>query len=450
MKEIDDSGYSALVEVMKCIPRPLALLGAGTSVDSGYPDWNRLLAMLEEKAQGVSPKYQSFLHNLNDPAWQAEEYRRLIGEHAFKGLIASEFAPKGKIGPILHAIVKLKFRHILTTNYDSCIEDAYKTAGAKLEVSDWTEDVNMRRFFLDLYRDGVTPYLIYLHGRYYDPANVVLTESSYASRYVRSDDAQRKLFAILITQPVIFIGFSVNDPDLNHLMREVNARLGRGNSQHFALVGYEVDDQRRLIKNRFEGKYGIQPVFYRIKREPDGVENHSHLLDLLERLYVDVNDSQPLEITPQANETTRGLERETFELEESEEETETASTAAAAAQQSLDPLDQQKGRWGGKAENNYRRLTVENIKEHKASCSFELVVESVDNAPLPLEGEVIFHLHQTFHPFVRIIRVEDGTARLKLGAYGAFTVGAEADDSRTFLELDLSRIEDFPPWFRDS
>jgi hypothetical protein len=49
--------------------------------------------MLEEKAQGVSPKYQAFLHSLNDPAWQAEEYRRLIGEHVFKGLIASEFCP---------------------------------------------------------------------------------------------------------------------------------------------------------------------------------------------------------------------------------------------------------------------------------------------------------------------------------------------------------------------
>jgi SIR2-like domain len=442
-----DANYRALVQVMKCKPRPLALLGAGTSVDSGYPDWNRLLAMLEERAQGVSPKYQTFLRELHDPAWQAEEYRRFIGEHAFRSLIASEFAPKkGKIGPILHAIVRLKFRHMLTTNYDSCIEDAYREAGAKLEVADWTEETNMRRFFFDLYRDGVTPYLVYLHGRYYDPANVILTESSYASRYVRSDDAQRKLFAILITQPVVFIGFSVNDPDLNHLMREVNARLGGGTTQHFALMGVVVEDQRLLIQNRFEGKYGIKPVFYRVNRAADGSENHSDLLVLLDRLQIDVFGQQLGEV-----------ERQVEPVADEDKESKVRARAAAPvsdqqgiAPRPIDPLDEQKGRWGGKAESNHRRLKVENIIENQHSCTFDLVVEPTKDAPTQLEGNVIFHLHQTFHPATRFVKVEGGQARLKLSAYGAFTVGVQADGDSTQLELDLSQIADFPRWFKES
>jgi len=447
MIDNDDVAFNALVDLMKRNPRPLALLGAGTSVDSGYPDWNRLLALLEKKAQGkISPKYQSFLRNLNDPAWQAEEYRRLIGENSFKALIASEFAPKEKVGAILQAIVRLKFRHILTTNYDSCIEAAYEASSSDLQVTDWTEDANMRRFFLDLSRTEITPHLVYLHGRYYEPANVVLTESSYANRYVRSDDANRKLFAILITQPVVFIGFSVNDPDLNHLMREVNARLGAGTPQHFALMGFEVDEQQQLIKNRFESKYGIQPVFYRVTRDENGSESHSHLLECLEKLHDQVYGPPPKSspLLDQTPATRRRADRHV-------KETAPDKSPDSASLGPLDPLDQQKGRWGGKSESNQRRIKPENIKAHRDLnlCYFDLVVESTDEAASPLKGDVIFHLHQSFHPSTKIREVADGKARLKINGYGAFTVGAEADAGNTKLELDLSQVKDFPQWFRE-
>ena len=51
MDMLSDNSFGALVEAMKRKPRPLALLGAGTSVDSGYPDWSSLLAMLRVMAR---------------------------------------------------------------------------------------------------------------------------------------------------------------------------------------------------------------------------------------------------------------------------------------------------------------------------------------------------------------------------------------------------------------
>lgn len=451
-EDLNESGFEALAEAMKRQPRPLALLGAGTSVDCGYPDWNGLLLSLRDRARGkIGNKYQTFLDNLNDPAWQAEEYRRLIGEHEFCSLIASEFSPKGTIGPVLRAIVHLQFRHIMTTNYDSSIERAFEEVGQSLQVVDWMEGAKMRRFFLELSRSSSSPYLIYLHGRFYDPVNIILTESSYANRYVRSDDAQRKLFAILITQPVVFIGFSVNDPDLNHLMREANARLGAGNPQHFALIGYEVEEQRALIKNRFEGKYGIQPVFYPI-REVSGKKDHGSLVDLLHKLYETITDHS-MEVRALSSWENEGSPS----AGEYEEEWESPAVIAdwvrqlvdTGNPQSYDSLDQQKGKWGGLSESNDRRLRVENVEEYGNSwCTFDLVVEAKENATAPLSGMVVFHLHQTFHPDTVAMLVVDGKAKLTEKAYGSFTVGVEADDGATKLELDLSEVEDFPEWFR--
>jgi hypothetical protein len=436
--DVQEDGFELLVRTMKSKPAPLALLGAGTSVDSGYPDWTGLLAVLEERAQGkISPKYQNFLRTLNDPAWQAEEYRRLMGEHAFRGVIASQFAPKGRIGELLQTIAQLGFRHILTTNYDGTVEAAFERAGKQLRVIDWTEESNLRQFFLDLSKDGVDPYLLYLHGRYYDPGNVILTEGSYARRYVRSDDANRKLFAILITQPVIFIGFSVNDPDLNHLMREVNARLGVGDPQHFALMGYEVEEQREFIRNRLQSKFGILPVFYQITRE-SGVENHSELVVKLRELYRRVVGKDFVSAETVAASEENAAATATSVLE-----------AAARVRVPEDPIDPQKGKWGGLPEANGRRLMVRNVQEHEAErwCSFDLVVERSGDAE-KLEGDVVFHLHPTFPQSDLVVQAQRSKAICRLTAYGAFTVGVEADGGATRLELDLATLDILPEWFR--
>ena len=421
----EDEAFKELVALMRRQPAPLALIGAGVSRASGYPDWRELLAKLSDKARKhASPKYLSYLESLADPAWQAEEYRRLLGEHAFKSTVAALFAPRSGSNPLLDLIVKLGFRHILTTNYDDCIERAFERAGMDgLQVIEWSEEANMRRFFLDLSRSNAPPYLVHLHGRYYSPAEVILTETSYVMRYVRSEDAQRKLFALFITQPVVLIGFSVNDPDLNSLMREVNARLGVGPPQHFALTGYELDEQRLLSKRRLEGKFGIQPVFYRVTRK-DGSEDHSELRELLERLYARLHNREYAAEEPVSGDIT---------LE---------------PLSSVDPLDQQKGQWGGRAEANSRRLRVEFVKEYEEKwCDLDLVVESTDPSS-PLSGEVIFHLHHTFPDHRRSVSADGDGARLHIGAYGAFTVGAEADGGRTILELDLAQETKLPKWFR--
>jgi hypothetical protein len=66
----------------------------------------------------------------------------------------------------------------------------------------------------------------------------------------------------------------------------------------------------------------------------------------------------------------------------------------------------------------------------------------------PLEDEVVFHLHPTFTKNVVHVPAKNGRARLSLGGWGAFTVGAEADGGRTTLELDLSKDESLPALFR--
>jgi hypothetical protein len=112
------------------------------------------------------------------------------------------------------------------------------------------------RFLLDLSEPMCPCRVVYLHGRYDRPQDIVFTETSYVDRYIKDTDARQGLLAIFMTHPVVFVGFSMNDPDLANLMREVTARLVSSEPCHLALIGFETHEDRDLIRERMRGKFG--------------------------------------------------------------------------------------------------------------------------------------------------------------------------------------------------
>jgi MinD-like ATPase involved in chromosome partitioning or flagellar assembly len=121
-------------------------------------------------------------------------------------------------------------------------------------------------------------------------------------------------------------------------------------------------------------------------------------------------------------------------------------TRAKAASSPVDPDDPQKGRWGGQSRRAGRELRASGRELSAGWFEIELVVASI--AEPSLNGDVQFHLHPTFTKPMVVVAAEDGRAALTLTTYGAFTVGAVADEGRTALELDLSTVQDLPQAFR--
>ena len=125
-----------------------------------------------------------------------------------------------------------------------------------------------------------------------------------------------------------------------------------------------------------------------------------------------------------------------------------ASGEAAAAQQDVWDSDPNLGRFGGQASADGRELSaqVQPLSETGQTCAVTIRVRSLDPAR-PLRGPVRIHLHPTFDPAVREALLSDGAAELRIIAAGVFTVGAEADDGATRLELNLADLPDLPPAF---
>lgn len=125
--------------------------------------------------------------------------------------------------------------------------------------------------------------------------------------------------------------------------------------------------------------------------------------------------------------------------------------AAAELATPNDPHDPWKGVFGGTTRNNDRELLaeVEPMSTSSSLYSIRLMVRSLHPETNPLNGAVQFFLHPTFRNDKPVVTVgPNGLAELDLKAWGAFTVGALADDGKTKLELDLSELETAPEEFR--
>lgn len=119
---------------------------------------------------------------------------------------------------------------------------------------------------------------------------------------------------------------------------------------------------------------------------------------------------------------------------------------SAESDRPIDAEDPQKGRWGGESSRPGRELaaSVRSVSHDY----FEVTLEVRATGTETLTGDVEFHLHPTFRKPIQTVKATDNRARLKLLCYGAFTVGAVADDGRTTLELDLATDTRFPELFR--
>lgn len=388
--------------------RKLGLLaGAGVSQGVGYPGWSALIERMMRAAKAP-------VGSLSDDALlRADFYRKQMGEPAYARFLTTQFKPDrfaGRIrnNPVLRALVQADFPFYVTTNYDHCLEVAHEHhCQAKLDPVDWRDTKRVNRFLLEQRpKDSENRPCFHLHGVYDVPDSVVLTESDYRMRYYRSDEHRQRLFLMLFQRRFLIVGFSLEDADLKYIFREQAATLDVRSPKHFAILPYEDarDSRERLLNKTIELKlrYSIEPVFYPVKKR--AANPHAALLEVLDPLM----------------------------------------TMKAP----VDPDDPQRGQWGGRREGDRFQLEA-TVKPTEHRDWFEVTL-TVLSKGRKSDGEVAFHLHDSFDPALRKVKLKGGRAQLTIEAYGAFTVGAEvigADGHKEKLEYDLAETPGAPKRF---
>jgi formylglycine-generating enzyme required for sulfatase activity len=244
--------------------RLVPFVGAGLSVDFGYPTWTDLLLRIagevglrdqmkaqlannqfEEAAETITKRYSRQFNATLRQIFDREKLPKPLGRGAVRHL------PRIARGPVL------------TTNFDAVLEQTFEDADRRFETILAGADVGAASYAIQ--RNASV--LLKLHGDYFNPKNRVLTLSEYKEAYgSENPQAVNMNLALprIISQTfgagaMLFLGCSLMRDRTTQVLAQI-AKVLEGPTQ-FALL--QAPDKATIEARRSElDSWGVLPLFF--------------------------------------------------------------------------------------------------------------------------------------------------------------------------------------------
>jgi len=143
--------------------------------------------------------------------------------------------PKFSQSAIHEAVLDIDPKIAVTTNYDD-IYDGYCRSGLA------HDGYNVCKYYEQhLVNDLRSPVrlVIKAHGCVSDPARIVLTRSQYFRERQKHSSFYAVLDALFLTHTILFIGYSLSDPDIQLVLENSNI-AAQCDHKHYALISDEL------------------------------------------------------------------------------------------------------------------------------------------------------------------------------------------------------------------
>jgi hypothetical protein len=259
---------------MQSIPRSLindfmyekvvVFAGAGLSACANLPLWGQLINAIKHNLMDLSNEEEDFFSKL-DSLQQAQYMYDKIGQSTVFSEVSKIFSSNEKQSLIHDMFVTLPIRKIITTNWDTLIEDYF------------FNKVNLR--IKILWKDNQIPTvgnyvtLIKMHGTISDPDSIVFSEEDYYSFLITKPLLRQYISTLVATSTILFIGYSYNDLDFKFIYNNVKANIQPMGNNAYIFLPNASQQQINYLKDR-----GLQVISY------SGVDSHKALFNFLSDL----------------------------------------------------------------------------------------------------------------------------------------------------------------------
>ncbi|KJU81301.1 hypothetical protein MBAV_006508 [Candidatus Magnetobacterium bavaricum] len=245
----------------------IAFVGAGCSMPLGYPSWDGLIQKMQDEIVKKQPKAKDMMDMLSkgiDRLYNAGECKRFMGPeyHAF---MEREFKPKpSKTHTREHEIIiELPFYNYMTSNYDICLDYAYRYVKNSKPCCFTYNDTQILAKYCRVTKKSQKK-ILHIHGKYDNIDKIVLTEDDYKEHY--KDDFIGPLSSIITARSIVFIGSGIEDLDFLGIMKFIEHLFKGSQDSHYAIIPCLEDSYAGYEAGRLKSKYNIVPVFYKLDK----------------------------------------------------------------------------------------------------------------------------------------------------------------------------------------
>ena len=199
--------------------RCVLFVGSGLSAWGKLPTWRELLKLIVEEMRAEDPnradlKELDALIDAGKLLEVADYCKEKLGPQRLNEVLSEQL--RGDTGDVPEPhkiIVSLPFAAVVTTNYDKLIERAYADVGA-VPKAPTHRDIDSLGSLLF----AKTRFILKAHGDIDRPDTLVLTTRDY-QEIIHANPAFNEIFsALLLTYAILFVGYSLSDPDFRLLL----------------------------------------------------------------------------------------------------------------------------------------------------------------------------------------------------------------------------------------
>ena len=198
-------------------------IGAGVSMAAGYPSWSELLVDIGDEL-GIRSK------DIHDLAALAQWHiRESGGATGVRNVIKKEIGKDRTVPETVEILARLPMRHLWTTNYDRLTERAFGAIGRPIDVISGAKDLSLK----------TTPgaaRLYKMHGSVDRLDDIVISTDDYELYRTRRGAFTTLLQAHLSSMSMLFVGLSLTDPNIRHVLSLIRESFTDAPPEHFAIV----------------------------------------------------------------------------------------------------------------------------------------------------------------------------------------------------------------------
>lgn len=235
-------------------------VGAGISVDGGFPSWAKHLRQ-QGRTAGIDEEHIEALLANGHYETVLEEVEQRRGREVFTNEIRDVFSRTGSIPEAIWRISELFTDTVITTNYDRLIEQAYDTG-----AEDAFQVINGMSALEKPIAGRVS--IIKLHGDIQNPQRCILSKNQYDEAYGPDElDLERPIPKLLSyhyqNSSLLFLGCSLNNDRTVEVFKAVKDSMGDVLlPQHFSIEQVPEDEDELRDRNETLARIGITPIWF--------------------------------------------------------------------------------------------------------------------------------------------------------------------------------------------